>query len=103
MDPMRYGLQQSSAKSTQSDIFEMMRTVLEILTGAPPFHGKTDFQVIVEVSQAKNPERPPGYCEVLNDFQWSLMLECWSDIRQRKRPSLRQVEYGLWNSMVNEL
>ncbi|KZT52124.1 kinase-like protein [Calocera cornea HHB12733] len=102
LDPTRYGLQLSTAKSTLSDIFEMMRTFFEILTGAAPFHGKTEYQVINYVLQDMNPDRPIGGCDGLDDNQWLLMLDCWSNVPE-KRASLQQVEYGVWNSMINEL
>ncbi|KZT52127.1 kinase-like protein, partial [Calocera cornea HHB12733] len=103
----------------QSDIFEMMRTFLEvwpilknilevasrpvqILTGAPPFQGKPDYEVIVDVFQGINPERPTGNCGGLDDDRWSLMLNCWSDIRAQERPSLQQVEEDIQQSIYME-
>ncbi|KZO92501.1 hypothetical protein CALVIDRAFT_307543 [Calocera viscosa TUFC12733] len=96
--PASYGFRQSETKSTMSDIFEMMRTFFEILTGGSPFRGKTDYEAMADVFRGANPDRPTIPCEDLDDERWRLMLDCWSPARE-KRPSLTAVKQDLVTSM----
>ncbi|KZO97455.1 kinase-like protein [Calocera viscosa TUFC12733] len=95
--PERYGLRQSESKSTKSDIFELARTFFEILTGGPPFHGKSDFSAVTEAYQGSNPERST-VCPWIDDDRWKLMLKCWSPDREA-RPSLQAIRQDLDDSI----
>ncbi|KZO97470.1 kinase-like protein, partial [Calocera viscosa TUFC12733] len=100
--PAKYGLRQSECKSTMSDIFEMMRTFFEILTGGPPFQGMSDYAALAEVLQGSNPERP-ARCHWLDDDLWNLMLKCWSNERQA-RPSLDLLKQDLeWSISLDHV
>jgi len=59
VDPQRYGILKSiESMSTASDIFEMMRTFFQILSGKVPYHEKTEPQVLLSISMQENPQRP---------------------------------------------
>ncbi|KZT55377.1 kinase-like protein, partial [Calocera cornea HHB12733] len=98
MLPSEYGLRQAAAKSKASDVFELMRTFFQILTGRLPFHGKSDIEAMVAVVQRQNPERPTDHCRDLDDLRWNLMLQAWSDIRE-ERPSLMEVQHDIAESL----
>ncbi|KZO97472.1 kinase-like protein [Calocera viscosa TUFC12733] len=99
--PQKYGLRQSESKSTMSDIFELMRTFLEILTGGPPFQGMPDYAYLAEVLRGSNPERPVR-CHWIDDDLWRLMSDCWSGVKEA-RPSLDAVREDLQESISLEV
>jgi len=79
MDPERFGLEHAfDSLSTASDIFELMRTFLQITTGKLPYHGQTDLQVQRAILMERNPERPTENCPHLTDNMWRLMVQSWS-------------------------
>jgi len=55
LDPPRYGLRPSATKSTSSDVFEMMRTFFQILTGKVPFHEETSDNQIPRYYKVSTP------------------------------------------------
>ncbi|KZT55364.1 kinase-like protein [Calocera cornea HHB12733] len=101
LDPAASGLRQSEAKSTYSDIFEMMRTFFQILTGMVPFQGKSDIGAAISAGQGQNPDRPSGYCCGLDDDTWNAMLQAWSPNRH-ERPSLKTIKQMVMDSIAVE-
>ncbi|KZO97457.1 kinase-like protein, partial [Calocera viscosa TUFC12733] len=97
-DPEQYGLRQSESRTTKSDVFELTRTIFEILTGGPPFQGMPDYRALNAVLRGSNPERPDG-CRWIDDDRWNLMLKCWSPDRDA-RPSLdalrQDIDQSIW-------
>jgi len=74
--------------STASDVFELMRTVLEVLSGRHPyFNIRDDRRVTMEAYRFRNPERPPGCHSTLDDDMWTFMHRSWS-VEVRARPGL---------------
>ncbi|KZO97465.1 kinase-like protein [Calocera viscosa TUFC12733] len=98
VDPKRYGLKPSEAKTTMSDVFELTRTFFQIFTGGPPFQEMQDWAVVTAVLRGSNPERPID-CRWLDDDRWKLMMQLWSDVREA-RPSLdalrQDLEQSIW-------
>ncbi|KAL0063163.1 plasma membrane calcium [Marasmius tenuissimus] len=66
------------SKKTPRDIYAFACTVLEIMTGKPPFHHLIDAAVIFQVSVHHiRPERPSeGWCP---DHIWDLVELCWGE------------------------
>ncbi|KZO92458.1 kinase-like protein [Calocera viscosa TUFC12733] len=78
------------ANSQQSDVFEMMRTFLEVLTGKPPFQEVIESRITHYVMEGHNPKRPQGRIDGLDDSMWRLMMHCWAQDRNR-RPKLSNI------------
>ncbi|KAI3619461.1 hypothetical protein WG66_012937 [Moniliophthora roreri] len=73
-------------KKPQRDIYAFACTVLEIITGRPPFADLSDGAVLLKVIQGDRPERPAsGWCP---DSIWDLVEQCWEQ-DPRKRPFAR--------------
>jgi len=89
--PSDYGfISGPAAHSKQSDVFELMRTVLEVLSHNPPFHGLSSWDVHRLVWQKKNPDRPSKAIEFIDDELWQLMVRTWNS-SPLDRPSLSEV------------
>ncbi|KAB5593151.1 Tyrosine kinase family catalytic domain containing protein [Ceratobasidium theobromae] len=76
----------------ESDVYALGMTILEILTGCPPFaEMRNDMQVISAVLMGRLPRRPPAEdAPQLSDELWELMNGCWDQDRNA-RPSASQV------------
>ncbi|KZO92479.1 kinase-like protein [Calocera viscosa TUFC12733] len=96
--PERYGLGQLESKSIKSDVFEMMRTFLQILTGKPPFFDTSDLAAAVAAMQGMIPEYPSVYCHGLDSDRVNLMRQAWSTNRE-ERPSLTDIRRDLEQSL----
>lgn len=93
MWPERCGIPRMSlALTTHSDVFEMMRTFLQILTKKLPYHYLNSLQLIAQISSnPENPQRPSEGILQSNDGLWNMMLRCWK-LRRDERPSVREVK-----------
>ncbi|KZO92499.1 kinase-like protein [Calocera viscosa TUFC12733] len=79
IQPSMYGISHAAlAFTTQSDVFEMMRTFLQLLTKEIPYGSATDLAVLSKVMNAENPPRPVEGALASNNGMWNLMLRCWS-------------------------
>jgi len=95
VDPEKYGIQGTmDAKTIHSDVFELMRTFLEVLTGRPPFAQQNEWTVYAAVRTGRNPDRPHNGKGTLLDEVWSLLEAGWSEERTR-RPSSSEVLQNL--------
>jgi len=85
------------AKTTASDVFELMRTILEILTGEAPFgrYGEVDVMRILDKEQ--HPARPPS--PWIDESMWSTMIQSWSPERSH-RPNAGQISDLLLGKLV---
>ncbi|KAG9122239.1 hypothetical protein FRC07_001476 [Ceratobasidium sp. 392] len=69
-----------AAINPSTDIYALGMTMLELLTGHPPFiELKNDLQVMFAVIRGDLPQRPPAEeAPQLSDRVWELMDWCWS-------------------------
>ncbi|CAE7188664.1 unnamed protein product [Rhizoctonia solani] len=68
-------------RTTQSDVYALGMTMLEIFTGDVPYpERRVDAAVIRAVMMGKLPPRPAQYLDTdeVGDRVWKLMLDCWS-------------------------
>jgi len=88
VNPDEFGFtNEVDARTQNSDIFEMMRTFLEVLTEQAPFatvSGQTRIRILNV--QRKNPDRPAH--GVIKDEMWELMKQAWS-VEHKGQPSKR--------------
>ncbi|CAE6521846.1 unnamed protein product [Rhizoctonia solani] len=86
-------VEEARARTTQSDVYALGMTMLEIFTEDVPYPDRrTDFAVISTVGRGTLPNRP---VERLGDDQkgnmmWHLLVQCWNR-ESGDRPSSRQV------------
>lgn len=80
--------------SPASDVFAYSMTVLELMTGQPPFsHIKRTPEVLIKMQQGERPRRPesPEIIERgLDDNLWDLLTRCWVE-DPAARPSIHEV------------
>ncbi|KZO92471.1 kinase-like protein [Calocera viscosa TUFC12733] len=90
--PWKYGLEEDRDIDTfSSDVFELMRTFLEVLTGKAPYCNiSSDRSVLRLAMQEQPPERPREGTMELDDQLWELMLRAWSTNRAQ-RPGLGEI------------
>ncbi|KAG8955251.1 hypothetical protein FRC03_011242 [Tulasnella sp. 419] len=83
-------------RSTASDVYAFGCLMLEIATGAVPYRGMLDIQVVLALMSGKTlatdrasyPELPD------NDTLWELMSDCWK-YECEARPTMKAVEARL--------
>ncbi|EUC67639.1 tyrosine kinase domain protein [Rhizoctonia solani AG-3 Rhs1AP] len=79
--------------SKSADVYALGMTMLEVITGKPPYDGKRDFVVLMLVSTNKHPERPfkciPSESRDGDKF-WQLLERCWT-FNPEQRPSAAAV------------
>ncbi|KAJ8077721.1 hypothetical protein PM082_002154 [Marasmius tenuissimus] len=80
--------------SLASDVYSFAMTILELMTHAHPFSQyKHPPQVVVMVSNGRNPDRPTEGKVVrrgLDDELWRLMTECWNRMPSA-RPGIKEI------------
>ncbi|CAE7126026.1 unnamed protein product [Rhizoctonia solani] len=85
-------LEESHQKTTQTDVYALGMTMLEIFTGEPPYPDcRSDFNVMRAVDRGTLPNRPIQLGEdQKSEKMWELLLSCWSR-NASERPSSGQV------------
>ncbi|KAH8813632.1 kinase-like domain-containing protein [Flagelloscypha sp. PMI_526] len=74
-------------KTTQRDMYAFGSTMLEILSGRPPWSNvREDTKVILNLSQGKHPDRAEG----IGDDIWSIIESCWA-YEPTQRPTAAMV------------
>ncbi|KAL0572982.1 hypothetical protein V5O48_008973 [Marasmius crinis-equi] len=91
------GRKDSNEDRSPADIYAYACTVVEIITGRPPFSDLFDGAVIAQVIlHCARPERPTGvWCP---DNIWKLVEKCW-DTNRLKRPTARYIHTYLSGSI----
>jgi len=96
ISPWKYGFESGlEADTVASDVFELLRTFLEVLSGRPPFYYvKSDNAVNKFAYEWTNPDRPLDPCIGLTDNMWALMQRGWGQ-KFASRPSLDEIRLFL--------
>ncbi|CAE7227948.1 unnamed protein product [Rhizoctonia solani] len=94
--------EETPTRTTQSDVYALGMTMLEIFTGQVPYpERRLDVVVITAVIQGILPTRPSHLKDdEQGNLTWNLLLECWSR-EPSERPSARQV-YGALESYTGK-
>ena len=79
-----------AAPTEKADIWSFGLLCLEVFTGRDPYHGYSDFRVVVLLSQGKHPEHPESTAVGLSPKMWDLMQSCWK-IVPAQRPSMSEI------------
>ncbi|KZT55349.1 kinase-like protein [Calocera cornea HHB12733] len=98
LNPCKYDIEEESdIESVHSDVFELMRTTLEVFTGRRPFYDvDSDHAVLRMTDKGINPVRPPTNetSPEVDDSMWELMQRSWNGVRSQ-RPSLSEIREAL--------
>ncbi|THU92125.1 kinase-like protein, partial [Dendrothele bispora CBS 962.96] len=87
MNPPTDPASTEGGRSKKRDIYAFGCTVIEVLTGQPPFpECKMDIHVMMQVLRDNRPPRPQECPEDL----WTLIQQCWSD-RPTDRPRANEL------------
>ena len=89
---------QMSGFTTASDIWSVACTVIELVTGAPPYFELPPMSALFRIVHEPHPPMPPGISEALRDF---LTLCFRKDVVQR--PSARRLRTHHWLSTPLEM
>jgi len=78
--------------TTESDVYAYGCICLEVFTGRPPWHGYTDWSIIMEIGLKDNrPPRPEStIAGDLDDTMWDLIQDCWRT-EPKDRPEMTTV------------
>ncbi|KAH8809630.1 kinase-like domain-containing protein [Flagelloscypha sp. PMI_526] len=57
------------------DIYAFGCTMLEILTGSPPWPNRTDYEVILAIHKKERPSRPTDF--LIPEDIWLIIQDCW--------------------------
>ncbi|KAG8796546.1 hypothetical protein FRC12_019053 [Ceratobasidium sp. 428] len=85
-------------RSMPADVYALGMTILEVVTGQPPYSEcKTDAWATKTVIDGTPPRRPPEFSSEsrFGDERWVMLLECW-----RKQPKSRPVAIDIQRKMV---
>ncbi|CUA66979.1 hypothetical protein RSOLAG22IIIB_02890 [Rhizoctonia solani] len=88
-------LETSEAHTIKSDVYSLGMTLLQIITGKPPYGEMTEVKVLVNIIKKIPPSRP-SFGGILqnqcaSDDLWSLLSRCW-DHDPNVRPSAKEIK-----------
>ncbi|KDQ11701.1 hypothetical protein BOTBODRAFT_449467 [Botryobasidium botryosum FD-172 SS1] len=88
---MTANTKEEALRTLRSDMFSFGRLLLELFTGAIPFHYvRQDFKVMMLAMKGESPQRPTD----LADHIWTLIEHCWHP-EPSLRPNARDVARSL--------
>ncbi|THU86153.1 kinase-like protein [Dendrothele bispora CBS 962.96] len=94
LDPSSYTASERNNRPSR-DIYAFGCTVLEIITGAPPFADKKmDGAVLLDVIRGIRPDRPDDFDMDSPDEVWRLVTRCWAQ-KPEQRPYSSEVHSEL--------
>jgi len=83
--------------TTKADIWSLGATIIELITGNPPYHKFNAMGAIVRIAQEERPPLPPNVSEKLAD----LLIKCFQkDVDAR--PSAADLLEHPWVQSVRE-
>ncbi|THH32513.1 hypothetical protein EUX98_g1658 [Antrodiella citrinella] len=82
IDPEMFGLE-GTRPTTQSDVFSIACTAIELYSGHAPLPNLNDLQVVRRYLSGKRPPRPslPGG-QIMGVAMWSMLKACWAQDRR---------------------
>ncbi|KAH8112908.1 kinase-like domain-containing protein [Phellopilus nigrolimitatus] len=84
------------SSTCESDVWAFGMTMIELFTGAPPYHHlRSDPQVIIQVHAGILPNRPAEHTGFDDDL-WDLCMDCWA-ANPKLRPSTQVIAKRLWS------
>ena len=108
LDPDQFG-SKDGQPTMQSDCHALGMTILEVLSGQPPFHYYKNLTVMQKVLEGERPTRPGGAeGGWFTDDLWRMLELCWSP-QSENRPTIEAVleclEQGLtaWQPLPLDL
>ncbi|KDQ21213.1 hypothetical protein BOTBODRAFT_195567 [Botryobasidium botryosum FD-172 SS1] len=86
----------SVPRTTSTDVFSFGRTIVQIITGNPPFY-LDDAHVIFRLRNGAKPTRPENNSPAhgLTDEMWELADRCWN-MDPEMRPTIHEVAIRIW-------
>ncbi|CUA73158.1 hypothetical protein RSOLAG22IIIB_10598 [Rhizoctonia solani] len=67
--------------SFKADIYSLGMTILEVITGLPPYESLGELAALAKIMTKTHPERPEAHIPSgveQADRLWSLLTDCWS-------------------------
>ncbi|KAL5636242.1 hypothetical protein ACGC1H_004905 [Rhizoctonia solani] len=77
----------------KTDVFSLGMTILEVITGLPPYAGINDGAVVLRLVTGKHPARPEAHIPTGDeraDLLWALLSDCWA-LSPQDRPTALEV------------
>ncbi|CAE6446413.1 unnamed protein product [Rhizoctonia solani] len=96
-------LEGATKHTKEGDIYSLGMTILEVITGYPPYHGIMDLTVMVKIAKGIHPTRPEEYIPSTNEQAnrlWNLLTRCWTP-KAHNRPNAASVKQEL-GRLANE-
>ncbi|CAE6479193.1 unnamed protein product [Rhizoctonia solani] len=87
-------IDETTDKNTfETDVFSLGMTILEVITGLPPYAGINDVAVVFRIVTGEHPVRPEAHIPTGDkraDLLWALLKDCWAP-RPEDRPTAIEV------------
>ncbi|CCO36475.1 hypothetical protein BN14_10611 [Rhizoctonia solani AG-1 IB] len=84
---------EDAGRTTHSDIYSLGMTILEVITGCPPWGNMRDYRVVTMMILGERPNRPNDHIPSGNewaDLTWDLLMRCWNQ-NPTERPTAAEV------------
>lgn len=92
-DDFDHNVSYTEVYTTESDVYSLGMTILEVMTGNVPFaHRKNSTWVVVEVTRGERPQRPNE--AIVTDGVWAILSASWN-ANALERPTAQTVEAWL--------
>lgn len=91
-------LEANAKPSYNADVYALGMTILEVITGAVPYHDLSDVVVMRRILEDKHPARPMEHIPSNNkraNLMWSLLTKSWTR-EPSARPTALEVRNEMW-------